>query len=336
MYRVVALARYSLAGAVLGLAFELRVQRAPAIALIAVCTAARCRWTNSLVVAAGGSAVLASAALLDAVTLGAPLASIWRYVLYNFYYGVSATFGTAPWYFYPFAELIIWGYGFAAVLILAMLGTRRTWLPLATALVIVAAHSLIGHKEYRFIYPAIVLLAVQAGIGLAELVECGREALGGSGQWRGLARHSVPVLAAGLWCAVSLTTWTGPVLAAFRNRAHDYIVAASVVAHDPSLCGIGMYGANAWSWFGGYSYLHRPVPMYWPKNGAELATTAPAFNVLLYSTGFGNPRPIIPAGFATQTCFGEACLARRAGRCETAAPTPMPFPESLAGLVSHK
>jgi hypothetical protein len=205
-----------------------------------------------------------------------------------------------------------------------------------TALVIVAAHSLVGHKEYRFIYPAIVLLAVQAGIGLAALVECARAMPSGAGRWRSLARHVVPVVAAGSWCALSLMTSTGPVLAAFRHRSHDYILAASFVAHDASSCGIGMYGANAWSWFGGYSYLHRPVPMYWPKDGSELARTAPAFNILLYSTGSGAPAPTIPAGFVKERCFGEACLARRPGRCETAAPTPLPFPESLAGLLPHR
>ena len=244
-FRVVSFTRLFWAGSILGLAFVLRVQLAPAIALIALWTTTRNRWTDFLSVAAGGSVVLALAALLDAVTLGSPLASVWRYVLYNSYYDVSATFGTSPWYLYAFVELVVWRYGLAAVLILAMLGTRRTWLSLATALVIVAAHSLIGHKEYRFIYPAIVLLAVQAGIGLAGLVECVREKLG-FGRWRMLARRTVPVLAAGLWCALSLTTWTGPVLAAFRNRAHDYLLAASAVAHDPSLCGIGMYGADAW------------------------------------------------------------------------------------------
>lgn len=335
-YRVVAFPRLVLAGATLGLGLVLRVQLAPAIGLIAVWTTTRSRWTNFLAVMVGGSVVLGLAALLDAVTLGSPLASVWRYVLYNSYFGVSSTFGIAPWYSYALAELAIWGYGLSVVLILAVLATRRTVLPLVAALVIIAAHSCIGHKEYRFIYPAIVLLAVQAGIGLAGLVEWAREQLGGFRRWRMLARHAVPVLAAGLWCTLSLTVWTGPVLAAFRHRSHDYILAASFVAHDTPSCGIGMYGADAWSWFGGYSYLHRPVPMYWPNNGAALERLAPAFNVLLYSTGFGSPEPVIPTGFAKQRCFGEACIARRAGQCATAAPTPMPFPAPLAGLAPHR
>ena len=335
-YRVVSFTRFFSAGAVLGLAFVLRVQLAPAIALIALCTTTRSRRADVVAVAAGGSAVLALAASLDAVTLGSPLASVWRYVLYNLYYDVSSTFGMTPWYYYVSSELAIWGNGLSVVLILAVLGARRMYLPLVAALVIVVSHSLIAHKEYRFIYPAIVLLAVAAGVGLAGLVASAREQLGMSSRWRIVARHAVPVLAAVLWCAVSLTTWTRPALAALRLQSRDYLRAASFVAHDTPPCGIGLYGAETWGWFGGYSHLHWPVPMYWPKNSAELTAAARGFNLLLYSTGPSAPTPVIPPGFARERCFGEACLARRAGQCDAAPPTPMPFPQPLAGLVSHR
>lgn len=319
------------AGAILGLVFVLRIQLAPAILFAALWAGFRAehRWAALLRLAAGGAGILALACWFDAATLGSPLASIWRYALYNVYYRASSTFGVEPWYYYGFGELAIWGNGFAAVLILAMLGTRQTWLPLLAALVVVAAHSLIAHKEYRFVYPAVVLLAVQAGIGLGGFACSLREWIDEPGRRPRLGRPAV-IAIAGLWCVLSLLTWTRPVLAAFRHRAHDYIVAASHVARDPKLCGLGLYGGTAWSWYGGYSYLHRRVPIFWPKDPAELQRLAPAFDVLLYSTGQFAPEPVIPKGFVHESCFGEACVARRAGTCAAAPAMPMPFPAPLA------
>ena len=61
-------------------------------------------------------------------------------------------------------------------------------------------------------------------------------------------------------------------------------MAASFAAQIPGLCGIGLYGEHGrdWVWYGGYSQLHRPVPMYWPADEAELAANAPAFDTLLW------------------------------------------------------
>ena len=332
-YRDVAVRRLFWCGTLLGLVFVLRVQLAPAVAVVAIGTAIRRRWWDLLPISIGGLVVLAAAAMLDVITLGSPLASIWRYVLYNLYYGVSSTFGVEPWYFYFYSELAIWGAGLSVVLGLTALGTRQTALPLLTALVIIAAHSLIEHKEYRFIYPAVVLIAVQAGIGLAGLVERLEEQLAGSGRTPLLASWTVPVVAAGLWCGLSLAAWTGPVLTKLRQRGHDYILAASFVAHDTSVCGIGMYGRSAWGWYGGYSYMHRPIPMFWRKEASELAAAAPAFDVLLYSIGSGFSEPAMPPGFTKERCFGEACLAGRSGQCAPLPMTPLPFPPPLAGLA---
>lgn len=329
-YRVTSERRLFWAGAILGIAFLLRIQLAPAIALVAFWSVMRAPPCRFLAIAGGGTSVLALAALLDAVTLGYPLASIWRNIDFNVLYGASSTFGIAPWYFYGFAELAIWGDGLAVLLVLALLGTRRMWLPLAAALVIVAVHSVIAHKEYRFIYPALVLLTVQAGVGLADLVGRVQRRLVRLGRWRIPASAAVGATVAGGWCLLSLLVWNGPVIAAFRHRAHDYILAASYVAHDPAVCGIGLYGTDAWVKYGGYSYLHQRVPIYWPKNRSELAFTAPGFDVLLYAT-----QPPMPPGFVKQMCFGKVCLARHPGRCMPAPTMSMPFPAPLAGFAAQ-
>jgi Alg9-like mannosyltransferase family len=54
---------------------------------------------------AGSAAVLVGAGVLDILIFGAPWASIWRYLVYNVYYGASSTFGIEAWNFYLLGEL---------------------------------------------------------------------------------------------------------------------------------------------------------------------------------------------------------------------------------------
>ena len=125
----------------------------------------------------GLAAALSVAGILDTVTLGYPLASLWRYVIYNFYYEASSTFGVEPWDYYLRGEFGVWGGASPSLLLLVILGGRRAPSLLVAAVTIIAVHSGIGHKEYRFIYPAILLAMVLAGIGLAELASWGRSFL---------------------------------------------------------------------------------------------------------------------------------------------------------------
>src|SRR5947207_8565434 len=85
------------AGILLGLVCLLRIHLAPAVAVV-VLGASWGVWRERLpALLAGGLAATAFGAALDWLTLGYPLASLWRNVLYNVIDGVSADFGTAPW-----------------------------------------------------------------------------------------------------------------------------------------------------------------------------------------------------------------------------------------------
>ena len=54
-------------------------------------------------------------------------------------------------------------------------------------------------------------------------------------------------------------------------------VLVTLVARMPALCGLGLYGSEGrdWAGYGGYTYLHRPLPIYWPADFSELASQAP-------------------------------------------------------------
>jgi GPI mannosyltransferase 3 len=325
-FRVTSYRRLCTGGALLALVLVTRVQLLPALVTIGLWAMWRSERERVFALLAGATAMLAAAALLDTVTLGYPLASVWRYVLYNAYYGVSSTFGVEPWWYYILGELGVWGGAGATLVLLVSIGALRRPLLLVVVVVILAVHSGIAHKEYRFIYPAVVLLTVLAGTGLAQMVSWGQDWLTGRGISKPLAALAATAFAVGWWCLASLQIWTGGTITAYRQRMHDSLVAASFVAHGPAPCGIGLYGlaGEDWGVYGGYTFFHKPAPMYWPKNKAALIAASPGFDTLLYTEA---PPPV--AGFTTQQCIGEVCIARRHRSCRQIVPESLPVPEVL-------
>jgi len=326
-YRVTSYRRLFIGGALLGLVFVTRVQLAPAVAVVALWTNWRADRERVLAMLTGAAGLLIVAGILDAITLGYPFASLWRYVVYNLYYGVSSTFGIEPWNYYLLGELGVWGGACATILLLAALGASRIPLLLVVAVSILATHSAIAHKEYRFIYPAVLLVIVLAGIGLAQIASWGMHRLRAASVSETVAASVCTTLALIAWALASLMVWTGPTLASFRYSTHDNLRAAAFVARAPGLCGIGLYGlgGNDWAYSGGYTYFHRPLPMYWPKDAAALAAYAAGFDTLVYTEA-----PPEGLGFTPQQCFGQVCVARRSGGCAPLPMIEMPFPDPVA------
>jgi phosphatidylinositol glycan class B len=332
-HRVTSHRRLVLGGSLVGLVLVTRAQLVPAVLVAA-------QWTNwqadrerLVAMLVGAGTILLAAGFLDALTLGYPLASIWRYILYNVYYGVSSTFGVEPWTYYLLGEFGVWGGASATLLLLAFLGAWRMPLLLVLALVILAVHSGIAHKEYRFIYPAILLVSVLAGIGLAQMASWGRDWLIERGMSENLAALASAALALAWWGGASFQVWNGTTLTALRRNMHDNLVAASFVAHRPAPCGIGLYGLAGIDWkdYGGYTYFHRPAPMYWPEDEAGLIATGAGFDTLLYT------RPPPPSlGFTTLRCIGEVCVAHRPGGCWSIPVSPLPMPTALLETLAAK
>jgi hypothetical protein len=325
--------RAFIGGLLLGLLFLLRVQLAPMLGLLGLWLLWRFPRARLGALIAGAALAALIVAVIDMATLGSPLASVWRYVFYNVFDGVSSTFGTEPWNFYLLGELELWRGTLGAMLALTLLGAWRYPRLLVYALVIVATHSLIAHKEYRFIYPAIVLTSILAGIGVAQLSVWASDWLRNKGV--------VPILSAVLPALAILAyggvlvfeIWSGPTMTALRYRDHDMLVAIGDVRQEARLCGLGLYGGggNDWVDSGGYTYLHRSVPIYWPKDEAEFAATASSFDTLIYTK-----TPPAEWGFVLQQCFGSACIARRPGRCASAPMMAMPFPQQLAPAAAAR
>lgn len=327
-YLVTCRRRLIAGGALLSLSFILRFHLGPAIALAVLwvaCVAPRLRLP---MIAAGVLAMVAIDAVFDMLTLGAPLAAIWRNFLYNIGYGVSSNFGESRHLLYVVFEYAIWQDKLFMLGLLALIGAWRLPLLAAVAITIVVVHSAIPHKEYRFIFPAVELIAVLAGTGLAQcttsIATWMERSIGPAARWR----FWIAGLAITCWCLIAFDVWSSPFFNFYRSRSSGNLLAASFVARLPNVCGIGLYNDRTWGPSGGYTYLHRALPLYWFETEADLAANF-GYDTLIYTKPLASD-----LGFERLACFGKVCVARRHRRC---VPTPMarlPLPEPLDGVVA--
>ena len=179
---------------------------------------------------------------------------------FNVIDGRAADFGVRPAYHYLAALFTAEGFLLAPVAALCALGAARARGPLLLGLAFIAAHSLVPHKELRFLFPALPIFFAVAALGL----EAAR------------APHWAP---AGLLAGALLSAATFPTLTygrlglsnpPRRTPALDHagpenrLLLAARGRDD--LCGLQLRSVEHWR-TGGYSYLHRPVPLY-PREGA--------------------------------------------------------------------
>lgn len=315
------------AGALLALAALVRFHYAPVLAFLVIW---RCGldWRIWASVIGGALPVLALSAVVDVAMGMRP----YDWILVNFRRNVienaSATYGVSGPLFYLQELGKSWGYAFVPIVFLAVFGGRHYPQLLIAAVLTVGMHMLIGHKEPRFILLATTLVVILAGVGTVALIEMAA-----------VERRTLLTGTALLgWVGVSVAlALTGEMRLRWSNEA-PALSAAIRAGQDPKLCGMATYGMRYWQ-SGGYTFLHRDVPIYPlsasdeitipPIDRASLAMIAGGFDAIL-TTPVGVPD--IPKGYRLVTCripprllsnaeeqAGRAiCLYRRPGGCDPA------------------
>jgi phosphatidylinositol glycan class B len=145
------------AGVALGFAFAVRYQAGIAVAglLLWVLVHDRDRWRSLALLAAGMAGPLVLGLAVDAWGYGSFEVIPWRYLAVNLLEGKAASFGTSPLPAYLwFLAGLFPPFGLTLLLALLLFWWRfprhlLTWATLPFVLV----HSLIGHKEIRFLFP---------------------------------------------------------------------------------------------------------------------------------------------------------------------------------------
>jgi hypothetical protein len=198
---------------------------------------------------------IALSGALDWLTWGSWFYSTWQYVYLNLFKGINQVFGAEPWYFYLMTLLIT-----SSGLYLLGVGVPENyrWLGGLVGVVLVG-HSLIPHKEHRFIFlviPLFLILSVMGGyriltvllknqrLVLAMLLFSliGVSGLGMMDHLLGQSQVYYPMLR------------RGPRLQFFKQ-----------LAEIDDVCGLWDTTVD-WVVTGGYYYLGKPIPLYAKSN----------------------------------------------------------------------
>jgi phosphatidylinositol glycan class B len=239
-------------GALAALSVCLRVQYA--LALVPLGVFVLREWKPREQVGAFGVFALVALGfgLIDRLTWGRFFGSYLNYIAFNKSRQAQEVFGQAPWSFF-LKKLVVGSAG--ALPLAAALSTRRlrrTWLPLACAGGILLLHSLVPHKEYRFVVGVVPLLLLLAAATIDRFAERWEPLLAPS--LAGLGLISLAGLAWRLPREENL--YSQPILG-----TSDLISAYAALRGDPSLRALYNEGKGEFL-TPGYYYLHRDVPIY--------------------------------------------------------------------------
>jgi len=294
--------RLFLAGLLCALAACLRIQLLPAL-LFAMVYFCYPRWRARIPAAAAG-------ALVPVLFFGAVDWMTWSYPWQSFilYYKENVVSGPGkeltlvqPWYWYALVLLVLLG---PAVLLLFHGARRSPFLAIFCAIVVVS-HSVIPHKEIRFIYPILAPAITLASMGIVDLLDEIKAGMKFLENPRWVVAISVAFLfISSALLAAHCADW-------FKTRWGDG--AFDRLSREPALCGVGIYHAIWWQ-SGGYTHLHRDVPIIPLESAAQLAKDAPAINALIAPVD----SPGLPAGFGQSQCWEGVCLYERPGECAAA------------------
>lgn len=289
---------------------------------------------------------------LDWLTWGRPFHSFFAYLHFNVVEGRSADYGTSPFFYYAETAWTSTGIAIVAIVVGTIAAWRRAPGLLLVVAAFVAAHSLVGHKEFRFVMPVVPLLVALASVGLVDLSERllprgGARARGARPKRKGnttrkaagepaargfagmLRRMGLapPVFAVGLGASLLMLerasgatlSGIGQPLDADEGREsvwhHGEGVNLSLrkAGQEPDLCGVLLAGPSV-VWSGGYTYLHRDVPFF--ATDVAAGELVPFANYLILPARFP-----APPGYTPLDSIRGWRLLRRPGGCRPAPPS---------------
>jgi len=283
-----------------GAALALRIQYAPVLVCLALMMLLYCRqgnWTGrqSAIALATFSTVVLFVGWLDYYTWGYFFVGYYNYFLYNAVYGIShKLFGADP--FWQYAKLLG---GSCRLLFAATIAYSpfrngpKPWLLLALLACILGPHSLMAHKEYRFIFAAIPLCLLLTAILIDDLWQWPR--------WRFKIS-----LGKALTCVYGFATIVG--LAKFGIFAKDEfpggLHAYRYIHQQQNVAAVvNLYAP--WHLTGRYYYLHRDVPVYFPNDLEANKVAAADLSRYVSHIVCERDYEAMP-GFTTRAWFGRA------------------------------
>lgn len=315
-------------GALFGIAICLRYQYAPALAVAAIWQHRRHPRHWQWLFLGVASVLLPFSGVLDAITWGAAFQSIWLNFVRNSMQGIAVASGTAgPGYYIDYLTIAL--IPLPLFLGLAAVGATRFPALAVAAVATLVMHSLLPHKEVRFIYLTLAAAPILIGLGATQVLNLLA------------ARRGPRAISLGAPCFLALgamASWyiaTGPL--AGRWSFQRGVVHAFLTAHqEPGMCGLQVRDMPSWE-SGGYTYLNRDIPLMFEPYVPEVRIPGVPVPLHFMVERLGGPVPQIrspfshviasathkPAGFSPVACFPgdarpgepELCLFRRLSGC---------------------
>ena len=215
------------AGMLLTFAGLIRFQLAPMIAVIAIMGCGRdpVRWRALIV---GGAAMAAIGVVIDVAMGTVPFAWLVENVRQNLLQNRAAQYGTmGPFGYVTWAEHI-WGWWLLPIALLVRIGWRRQPALAWAATANLIFHSLIAHKEYRFVECSAAAFVLIAAIGTVDTVWWLER------RFPHLPSRAAIAIACLAWLTASATMATNDKMRHYWAQATDTLAATALLRDDPA------------------------------------------------------------------------------------------------------
>jgi len=277
----------------LGLAVMLRLQNAIFCPALLGALVARRQWREAGEATAALVCWAAVFGLLDKLTWGQWFNSAVMYFRFNVVLGAVPITGPSPPEYYVAMLFKSMPAAMVVATALAAVAVRQARGLFLLAAVFFLVHTLFPLKAYRYILPVLPLYGALAGLGL--------EALQGQGRRNLAYGAALALMAAALWSGLHFRSLTfgdvGPYEAArpTASALDDGGPANRLMlsAHGrPDLCGLKIETDRIVA-IGGYSYLHRAVPLY---SGTGPPPDSGLYNYVITVRGRGTDETVAEDG----------------------------------------
>jgi hypothetical protein len=306
-----------LAGFLLTIAVLLRLQDAVFAVTAALLTGGR-DWRLNSRLLLGAVPALLIGALADLAAGMTPFAWVANSFAMNIVHQRAAFFGISGPFYYV-ATVITRTLPFAPFIVIGAISAGRRYHPLLFAAVAnFAVHSLIGHKEYRFIWLSVFVFVILAAIASVDLVN------------RLKARHDATTASPTAAIIALCLAWSGASAGSYfatggfasvrdGGKATEAAIRAAVL---PGTCGIGFKSSLRRSV--AYAFLPRKLNLYLLSDAVDErgepipGAVADAADVLILTDRARPPAPFRRMG-CQQSVLTKVCLYRRDGGCHNLA-----------------
>lgn len=336
---------FALAGGLLTFAVLLRPHYAPAAAALAITVAwpvlrrrvalrdVRPGW---IALVLGCLPVLLASAGIDIAMGARPFAWIAENVRQNIIEQRAAAYGVLPPLTYVVWFGMLWQWWTIPLLVGVRFGWRLCPALVVAALVNLLLHSLIGHKEYRFVFLTSAALVSVSAAGWAVLLQRAAQ------RWPGMRRDLAAVAVAAAWATASLLLARGDEMRSFIERGQPGSVLFAALRRDPQVCGVALVDRPAFADVPGRVSLRAGTPVFMILRGdPALGRASPWVAAYRWQSGFNRiiallPPGPMPPGYRRGQCDTAGvytlCLFSRPGPCRDARQSPFALDRAMLRL----